>query len=135
MKKYIFLLLLSLITVTGCKTVKKSTASTECIQTEISQYPTATDLVIGEKVEKTVSWNFWTLQLLQPSFETRKNNLIADIVKSNGADVLVDVQTSFTKVMFGKRTLTVTGYLGTFKNFRKASIEDIEAYKYVKKNK
>lgn len=120
---------------TSCKTVRKVTSATENIKTEIIQYPTTADLDIQEKVEKTVTWNFSILNYLHPSLETRKKNLIADIVKENNADILIDAQSSFTLIPFGKRTLTITGYPGTFKNFRKASIKDIEAYKIVNKDK
>ena len=57
----------------------------------------------------------------------RKTNLQAEVIKAAGADVLLESQFVFTKRSFGERTLTVTGYPAKFKNFRKATPEDIEA--------
>lgn len=134
MKKYIFIMIVCVAALTGCKTVRKATAVSENIRTEIRQYPTAVDLNIGTKVEKTISWNFALLKFLQPSFETRKQNLIAGILRENGADVLLNVQSIYKEVPFGKRTLTITGYPATYNTFRKATEKDIKAYKTVIQN-
>lgn len=134
MKKYIFIMIVCVAALTGCKTVRKATAVSENIRTEIRQYPTTTDLSVGTKVEKTISWNFTLLKFLHPSLETRKKNLTADIIRENGADVLLNIQSIYTEIPFGKRTLTITGYPATYTNFRKATEKDIKAYRTVIKN-
>lgn len=124
---YVFLLIACL-GFASCKTLKKSTSVTQNIDVNINQYPTMVDLSVSpQKVEKTITWEYSLFQIGQPSFADRKGNLIADIVKENGADVLLEEQSTYTKVPFGQRTLTVTGYPATYKNFRKADKEDLRA--------
>ena len=68
---------------------------------------------------------------MQISVKQRKDNLKADIVKEANADVLLEPQVTYTKTPFGKREIEITGYPATFKNFRKATSEDLEALKAV----
>lgn len=124
---YVFLLIASL-GFASCKTLKKATSVTQHIDVNINQYPTMVDLSVSpQKVEKTIIWDYSLFQIGQPSFEDRKGNLIADIVKENAADVLLEEQSIYTKIPFGKRTLTITGYPAKYKNFRKADKEDLQA--------
>ena len=55
--------------------------------------------------------------------------LIAETLKANNADVLLEPQFSFQKTSYGERVLIVTGFPATFKNFRKATADDLEAIK------
>lgn len=131
MKKYLLLVsVVALACLSSCTTVRK-TATTTSVNTQVYQYPTVADLDVKGKIEKTVEWNFVPCNFGQPSLELRKNNTVAEIVKENGADVLLEPQISFTKVSFGKRTLVITGYPAAFKSFRKANSADLEALKAV----
>lgn len=131
MKKYLlFVAVAALACLSSCTTVRK-TATTSPIDTKVYQYPTVADLDVKNKIEKTVEWNFVPFNLGQPSYELRKQNTIAEIVKENGVDVLLEPQISFTKVSFGKRTLVITGYPAAFKSFRNATPADLEALKAV----
>lgn len=131
MRKY--LLLCSAVVIaclSSCTTVRK-TASTATVDARVCQYPTVADLDVKGKIEKTVEWNFVPCNFGQPPLEVRKQNTIAEIVRENGADVLLEPQVSFTKVSFGKRTLVITGYPAAFKSFRKATAADLEALRAV----
>ena len=103
---------------TSCSTMKKSTSTTMTVESGIYQYPTVADLDVKQKVEKQITWNF-------------KSNLVADIIKENKADVLLEPQVTFTKKSFGERTLTITGFPASFKNFRKANQEDLKALEII----
>ncbi len=127
MKRILYLsLALTALLFASCTTVRK-TASTSDIRTEVMQYPTVADLDVLPKVEQTITWNFVPFHWGQPSLDVRKTNLQAEVIKAAGADVLLESQFVFTKRSFGERTLTVTGYPAKFKNFRKATPEDLEA--------
>ena len=127
--KYNYIILsIVCLSLSSCKTLKKATSTTQNIEVNVNQYPTVVDLnVAQDKVEKTITWNYSLFKFFQPSYADRRDNLIADIVKENGADVLLEVQSTFQKVPFGQRTLTITGYPATYKNFRKAGKEDLRA--------
>lgn len=45
------------------------------------------------------------------------------------ADVLLEPQFHFEKTQYGQRSLTVSGYPATYKNFRKATDADLNAIK------
>lgn len=127
MKRILYLsLALTALLLASCTTVRK-TAATSDIRTEVMQYPTVADLDVLPKVEQTITWNFVPFHWGQPSLDVRKTNLQAEVIKAAGADVLLESQFVFTKRSFGERTLTVTGYPAKFKNFRKATPEDLEA--------
>lgn len=115
----------------SCSTMKESTATDLRVISEIHQYPTVTDLNVLQKVDTVISWNYTPFNFGQPSLNNRETNLVADIIKSNGADVLLEKQVVYTKVPYGTRTLTVTGYPAKFKDFRKATKEDLEALRAI----
>lgn len=124
--------LCGLLSTTSCSTLRKSSSTALPIESSVRQYPTVVDLEVkGEKISKKVEWGFVPFNLGQPSLSNRKQNLVADAIKEQEADILLEPQITYTKVSFGQRTLTVTGYPATFKNFRKATPEDLEALKAV----
>lgn len=127
MKKYIIVLIIAGLNLTACTTLKKSTSSTASIEPDVFQYPTVVDLEVGNKIEKTETWNFNPFD--KQKLKDREGNLIADMVKSENADVLLETQSTYTKVPFGERTLTVSGYPAKYKDFRNATEEDIKAFK------
>jgi hypothetical protein len=112
--------------VTSCATVS-NTATTAPVSNSVEQYPTVANLdVDSQKVEKTVTWN-WTPFGSLYSFEQRRQNLTADLLKEKNADVLVEPQYTYTKHSFGPRTLTIYGFPAHLKNFRKATPDDVSA--------
>lgn len=123
----ILLILVACLAFSSCSTLRRSTASSSNVNTCIEQYPTVADLTVQSKVKQTVTWNFMIFNFGQPDLETRKSNLIAKIVEENSADLLLEPQYVYTKVPFGKRTLTVIGYPASFKDFRKATDADLKA--------
>lgn len=131
MKRIIIYSLLVGMLFTSCSTLKKSTAALGNVQTNIRQYPTVADLNVHKKVEKTVTWKFALFNIGQPSLDLRKGNLIADIVKENDADILLEPQVTYIKVPFGTRKLTITGFPASFKDFRKATEADLKALEAV----
>lgn len=130
MKKNIFIILglIVLLASTSCTSIKKTSTTTE-VNTGIFQYPTVTDLEILPKVEKSVEWPSIPFNIGQPSLSVRKTNLVADLVKENGADILLEPQFKVELKIFGTNRLTVYGFPAKFKNFRKANTSDIEALK------
>lgn len=128
MKRLNLILLLSAVTMafSSCTTIIKTSASTD-VEASVEQYPLVSDLVVGQKISKTATWSW---MLLDPiPLVDRRDNLIADMLKEYNADVLVDMETQFEQSFFGRRSLTVTGYVATFKNFRNATEDDLRILK------
>lgn len=112
--------------VSSCTTVQK-TSSTANVVSKISQYPTVADLDISPvKKEKTYTWS-WNPLRKEPSISVIKGNLVAEILKESDADVMLEPQFIQTKVSYGERSVSVSGYVAKFKNFRKATNEDLKA--------
>ena len=127
MKKSI-LLLACIAALTSCTVTQKTAVTAPVTDVVVKQYPTVADLKVKpQKVERTETWPFVPFNWGQPSMKVRKGNMVADMLAENGADVLLEPQTVFTKRFLGPRKLTITGYAATFSNFRKATKEDLEA--------
>jgi hypothetical protein len=108
----------------------KSTATSAPITPVVIQEPTIAELdIANKKITKTVTWNYMPFGLDRTQLSDRKENLVASVVKENDGDVLVEPQWEYTKTSFGERTLTVTGFVAKYKNFHKATPQDIEALK------
>lgn len=131
MKKHLFIMCSVMLMLSSCTSIRK-TSTTASIDNQVYQYPTVADLVVKEKVESTVTWNFVPFHFNEPTFEQAKGNLIAEMIKEHGADILLEPQVIFEKISFGPRTLTVTGYPASFKDFRPASSKDLEALEVTK---
>lgn len=112
----------------SCTITQNTSVTAPVTNLEVKQYPTVADLEVNpQKVSKTEEWDFVPFNIGQPSMKIRKSNMVADILKDNDADVLLEPQTVFVKQPFGKRTLTITGFSAKFSNFRKATEEDLKA--------
>lgn len=118
----------TLLVFNSCTTITK-TATTADVQTGIHQYPTVADLEVKSKVESTKTWNFRPFHIGEPSLGLAKGNLIAETLKENDADVMLEPQFIFTRTSYGERCLVLTGFPAKFKNFRRASASDLEALK------
>ncbi len=112
----------------SCSTVRK-TATTVGVNTGVYQYPTVADLEVKDKVEKVMTWGFRPFHLGEPSLDVAKGNLMAETLKEQDADVMLEPQFIFSRTSYGERRLTLIGYPAKFKDFRKATPQDIEALK------
>lgn len=126
MRKNIYLILLLLVTLfASCTTIKK-TSSTADVASSVYTHPVVADLdVMPVKAEKTFTWNFFPFNIGEPDIEDVKQNVTAELLAENGADVLVERQFIFTRETWGLRSMTVTGFPAKIKNFRNATPEEI----------
>lgn len=122
------LLLICVALLSSCSVTQKMAVSTPVEDVGVHQYPTVADLDIKpQKVTSTEEWRFVPFNWGQPTLDVRKGNMIAEMLETNGGDVLLEPHTVYTKKMFGKRTLKISGFVASFENFRKASDEDLKA--------
>lgn len=127
MRKIILFSVVVFMSLASCTSVQK-TATVSNIEVNVIQNPTIADLDVRmEKVEKTVSWGIELFN--RTSFNNRLENLVAEILKENDADVLVEPHYIYQKDGSIK-TLTVFGFPAKFKSFRNATSSDIEMLKY-----
>ncbi len=123
MKKILLIGVMALATLCSCTTVKKTSYIAE-VQTAVVQYPTVTELEVMEQATATVEWGWNPFRRI--SLDTRKGNLVANLLKAKDADALPEEQ--FINESNGfSGTLTVTGYPAKFKGFRKATEADLDA--------
>lgn len=84
------------------------------------------ELIISENsVTKTVTWVAGFLN--GTDLEQRKINLINDLCREIGADVLIDPQFTYSKRILGGGKLTVRGYPAKYQNFRPLSDEQVDS--------
>lgn len=120
----LFLFVALLLSLASCSSFRSSTATIAPVETNVKQFPTVVDLDIQQqRITKTISWHWSPFEKYKLS--VREKNLMADVITENDADILVSPQFKYTKVPYGKRTLTITGYPATFKSFRKATEKEI----------
>lgn len=125
MKRTIIIGILGGFMMSSCSVTQSSYTTTK-IDAGVRQHPTVADLDVRPKTEKTVTWNFLLFNYGRDNLNTRKDNLISDILRENDADILLEPQATFIRKSFGKRSLTVTGYPASLENFRKASPQEVE---------
>lgn len=131
MKAKNILVICAMAFLSSCSTIRMTSDSTP-VMTPVSTYPTVADLNIQPtRISKTVTWQWNPFSTM--SLSTRKDNVTAELVNENGADILIEPEyvqkTSWLNILGG--SITVSGYPATFENFRKATPEDIEALKAV----
>lgn len=124
------LLLLTLISVvfTSAEGRKKDQEPTNTvnIETTITAVSTAELNISDKRVSKTSSWG---PKILSPTtIEQRKANLIIELCREVGADVLVDPQFTYSKRILGGGKLSVSGYPATYKNFRAMTDKEVDAF-------
>lgn len=84
------------------------------------------ELIISENsVSKTIVWVTGFINRID--LEQRKINLVNDLCREVGADVLVDPQFTLSKRILGGGKLTVRGYPAKYKNFKPLSDEEIDS--------
>lgn len=120
MKKIFFVMLIASLC-TSCSVLRKSTSTTQNVESSLRS-ATIADLVVSNQ---KISYTY------KPNKQDRKaginhvvGNAVAAALKNNGnADVLVERQYEaiYRVRLFGAKkikTVTVTGYPATYKNFR-----------------
>ena len=84
------------------------------------------DLIISEtSVSKSATWV--TGLFSRTDLEQRKTNLINQLCREVGADVLVDPQFTYSKRFLGGGKLTVRGYPAKYKSFAPLTDEQIDS--------
>lgn len=102
--------------------VVTNTADVKVMITALSMADLSID---NERVEKST---VWISNILTPAdLEQRKSNLIVELCRQIGADVLVDPQFTFKKRILGGGKLTVSGYPARYKNFRPMTDAEIDS--------
>lgn len=101
-------------------------SNTVNIETTITAVSSAELNISDKRVFLSTSWG---PKILSPtSLELRKANLIVDLCRQVGADVLVDPQFIYTKRFLGGGKLSVSGYPATYKNFRTMTDKEVDAF-------
>lgn len=108
------------------KTKEVGVVNSVDVETTITAVSTA-DLNISE--ERVSMSKVWTLNFLSAtSLEQRKANLIIELCRREGADILVDPQFTYTKRVLGGGKLTVSGYPAKYTNFRTMTDKEIDTF-------
>jgi len=119
MKSKLILYVLVLIIFTSCGVFKSNTSKTmDITSTGVIQRAVIVDLDVKEvKVTGTAS------STSDQTIETIKANAVYDAVKNAQADVLIEPKFEIEQSSESKK-VTVTGFPGTYKNFRPMQRED-----------
>lgn len=128
MKKAILMFFTLGLFMSSCSITRK-TYTVQNITPTVLCYPTVADLQVGDKMKKTAEWKFSPFDYKMDNRKIRTENLIADMVKESGVDVLIKPEVVYTKESFGRRSVTVSGYPAKFSNIRRASIVDLDTLK------
>lgn len=117
------------LTASSCSSLHKTSQSAP-VAVEVAACPTVADLEINpEKMTRSVSW-VWSPFNNIP-LNVRKSNLMAEMVQEAGADILVEPHYIVKKTFLGGGELTLSGYPAKYKDFHKATPEEVEALKTV----
>ncbi|MBR4272205.1 MAG: hypothetical protein IKP73_09890 [Bacteroidales bacterium] len=132
MRKSWFLLLSAAAILMGSCGVQRKSAETISVNNTINNYPVVADLQVGKKVTESVEWT--NILFYSPlKIDVTKGNLIAETLDKNGGDCLLEPQFIVEKngfpPFYSKNRIVVSGFVGTYKNFRNATDADLEALK------
>lgn len=124
--KKLFFVAVAALCLTSCSTVLKS-ASDHPVSTAVAAAATA-DLTVGPKITYTYEP---TAAVRRGGFNNVKAAAIAEALKANGGgDVLIESQEAVVirKGLLGTkvRSVTVTGFVGTYTNFKTADPKNFE---------
>lgn len=110
---------------TSC-TSQRSTATTAAFEPRLEQSPTVADLDVQPQAVAEIEWFNTPFTLDRISFRQRMENLEADLLLQQKADVLLEPRFTCTRRLFGRCAIQVTGYPARLSNFRKATPADLE---------
>jgi hypothetical protein len=121
MKLKIYTLALLSLTIFSCQTVKTGTAKTlDIYGLGVIHKPVIVDLdVKEEKISKTI-----TLRSMD-NLSAAEAEIVRELLKENNADILVEPK-FYSVSKNGKTELTVTGWLGYYKNFKTIEEKDLK---------
>lgn len=126
MKKFIFALMVTAVAATSCTTAYK-TSTTYDIKPQITASVLSDLEVSNQKVQYTYTPR---QNEVKAGLQHCIDNAIAEALAINGGDVLVETQKAVVvrgNGLFGKvKSITVTGYPATYKNFRPADDETLK---------
>lgn len=114
----------------SCSTIRK-TATMVDVDAKIHNYPVVADLQIDkQKVSATVEWKDGFIRKKKVAEE--KGNIVAELLKEKGGDVLLEPQfihesEGILPRAFRKHKLVVSGFVGKYKDFHKATPEELKA--------
>lgn len=111
---------------TSC-TTQRSAVTTAAYETRVEQTVTVADLEVLPRVEAETRWVHAFFSSDRMTMDQRRENLQADVLREQGADVLLEPGYVCTRRLFGPCTLRVTGYPARLSNFRRATPADLEA--------
>ena len=135
---------LLIVSVSSCSVASKSTMSgarSIDLSSRVEQVPTLVELSVDSTLVKIDSC--WTDSLFHQTFSIQKeiNNMVGRALEQHGGDVFVLPNSVWEKQGTGflktEHYLSVTGYIGRYKGFRTATLEDIRTineYKYGPQN-
>lgn len=113
------------VVLSSCSTVT-STSNYCSVNSSIHTLTAASVRVDKERVGKGTEW-YWN-PFVHVSNETRKNNIVAELLREINADVLVDPQFIITKYgPFSGGKITVSGYPGHYENFHTMTLDEATA--------
>lgn len=121
MKLKLFFFLLTISTIISCKTVKLGTSkSKDIVGVGVIHKPVVADLEVNQqKIVKTIKLKSFEV------FEDAKNEAIRELLKEYNADLLIEPKFESVTVN-GKTELTITGWIGFYKNFRTIEEKDLK---------
>lgn len=129
--KLLSVLAAGVLILSSCATSTK-TAQVAEVQPVVCQYPTVADLEVMPKAERHTQWYKGIIAGRCVSMSVREENLVAELLAEQGADVLLEKRVIRTTRTFGMQELTVIGYPAKLKNFRTATPDDLNALKVVR---
>lgn len=112
---------------TSC-TMTVKTADSLSVASTVNNYPVVADLQIGKKVTETIEWN--NTPIKKTPLGIGKGNLVSETISKNGGDILVEPQFIIETTgypFFRHYKITVTGFIGNYKDFRNATDQDLKA--------
>lgn len=128
--KYILSIVLLILAMSSCRSIKFQDSKTVDIANNIYQYPTVANLEVqSEKIVSSITFKrpWYRNSVSKSNLEMFKGQVVADAVKNAAADILLEPQ--FVIEQGDKKLsikLTLSGYPAKYKNFRAATKEDTE---------
>ena len=123
MKTKLFFLLLATLTIVSCKTVKVKSGTSKTKDIEgigVIHKPVVVDLEVNQqKITKTIQLKY------VESMELAKREAIREILNENNADLFIEPKYQ-TVTVNEKTELTITGWLGYYKNFKTIEEKDLK---------
>jgi hypothetical protein len=131
--KVLAIAMMAMIGATSCSSFSK-TSTAVAVETNAYALTVADVDVKAARVTRTASWEFNPFSSV--SIESRKSELVAEVVAAEDCDILIEPEYSIKKTFLGLGggSVTVTGYPAKLTNFHKPTPQELDAIKTVKDN-